>query len=371
MKSVFFYSFKATKSANRRAFTIVELLVAVGVTAVLVTLMLMITINVLNTWNRSSGTLNTGNQARLILDQITNDLESAVLKKDDNVWMAVTLLGSSVTTNVDDEDWGTSLKPNATTTDVTVEGTAPNRSLIINATNVGNRRIESYHFGKQGVWLRFFTIPSDKNDPSDLATASAPRAVAYRIVRRDVGGVGSQFSYQLFRAEVHPYSSSTPADTTFGTGFDLFGAGSAYNIKNTETVGHSSNIVTPAVEQLIANDVVDFGVRFWGLDGAGNLTEFFPVDRRVSDTATRYRFAATAAVSVVDPIQDSVDNAGAIPIGYPTVAEVMIRVLTPEGAKLLQAFEEGKLQTSDDWWTIVEKNSQVYTKRIEIKTTGL
>ncbi|MFH1499645.1 MAG: hypothetical protein ABII82_17685 [Verrucomicrobiota bacterium] len=48
----------------------------------------------------------------------------------------------------------------------------------------------------------------------------------------------------------------------------------------------------------------------------------------------------------------------------------MIRVLTPEGIRLLEAKEAGE-PVPGTWWEIVEQNSQVYTRRIDIKSTAL
>jgi hypothetical protein len=47
----------------------------------------------------------------------------------------------------------------------------------------------------------------------------------------------------------------------------------------------------------------------------------------------------------------------------------MVRILTPEGVRLIQAIEQGTLQA--DWWETALRNSQVYTRRIEIKSKGL
>lgn len=368
--------------AKCRAFTIVELLVAIGITAILVTLMLIVTINVLNTWNRTSGSLSAGNQARLVLDQITTDLEGAILRRDDHVWMAATIVGNQTAT----EDTGmasiswrdannatTLVKPAAPAASVNVSSATSSDSLVIDDTSTGGEaywKIENYRFGQAGVWLRFFTIPSDQN--TGLTDASAPRAVSYRLVRRDLGTTGNpQYSYQLFRSEVAPTITTAGNSTkgTFGAGFDLFSSTSAYNTADS-TLSHAGNLITPHEQQLLANDIVDFGVRVYELNSSGIPTEIFPIDRRVLPHVARGVFAATSAGT--PPLQPvgTPRISGPYSYGYPAVVEVMIRVLTAEGRKLLQAYEEGNF-ASEDWWTIVIKNSQVYVKRIEIKSKAL
>src|SRR5262245_33835403 len=74
-----------------RAFTLIELMVGLGVTAVLVALMLQAVTLLTNAWKRSSGILTTEAQAALILDQVALDLQSALFHRDGGVWLAATV----------------------------------------------------------------------------------------------------------------------------------------------------------------------------------------------------------------------------------------------------------------------------------------
>ena len=74
-------------SSNRSAFTLVEILVATAITLVLTSLILSLTTNVLTTWNRASGKLLSGSDARLALQLLTQDLETAVLQYDGSQWI--------------------------------------------------------------------------------------------------------------------------------------------------------------------------------------------------------------------------------------------------------------------------------------------
>ena len=79
--------------ANRtkRDFTVLELLVALAVTAVLSGLLLTISVQVLNTQKQSSNDLETNQVAQLVLDRIEEDLQCALFRNDGNVWMELSM----------------------------------------------------------------------------------------------------------------------------------------------------------------------------------------------------------------------------------------------------------------------------------------
>lgn len=382
-------SLRASRSG---AFTIIELVVAIGVTALMVTLMLTITLNMLSGWNRSSGVLNTGNQARYILDQLVLDLQGAVLPRSTDAVFVATLQRNQTTdgdANAAETSWAGNVKP--------VSGAAADTddSLLVNGTDESTRDINLYRFGQAGVWLRFFTSVSD-NANAALANASAPRAVSYQILRRRrVSSAASPYSYQLFRSEVRPYgdNAGTQTRSTFGIGYDLL-ANNAYN----ETPGESfpdedpARIRKPNLDSLIGDGVIDFGVRVFvrdsaDSDGDGNRTELlesFPVDRRVGPAAAKESFVAyTHTPTPASPAPDKVPaystDAGnptdaTTSYGYPVAVEVMVRILTPQGIQTIQSFEDDPTRFGINpptgynakWWELATQYSNVYTRRINL-----
>lgn len=308
--------------ARRAGFTVIELLVAVAVTALLVSLMLTIVVNVMGGWNRSSGSLTSGNQARTVLDILSRDIQSAIFKRDGNVWMVAT-----IQTNGVGADWAGSDK------DATVTIPAPQTGNPLPSLE------ESYRFGQAGVWLRFFATIPGTNTGDDI---SAPRAISYQIVRRSVSGSSAEQSYMLHRSEVSPAE-------TFTNGYNLF-----------DNEYYSGPLRAPGVDSVIANNVVDFGVRFLKRNTVGGPLELiYPL----SDTDLS--FAATTDQS------KSGSGPDAAPIrNFPDVVEVFVRVLTDEGVSQIANLENG-LPASGTWWEIVEANSRVYSRRIEIKSTSL
>ena len=74
---------------TRSAFTLIEIMVASVIMVILVGLVIQITTSVLNVWNDSSGKLSANAEARIALDLLTQDLETAVLKNNSKQWLRV------------------------------------------------------------------------------------------------------------------------------------------------------------------------------------------------------------------------------------------------------------------------------------------
>lgn len=297
-------------------FTLVELLVAAAITMLIAGVVVGLISNALTHWNRAQGTLTTENQARQVLDRLTQDLQGALYRDDGNVWLAATVQPATSASG----DWVNGTKPIAA-------------SLSPAVANLAEAR-----FGVAGVWLRFFATAQGAdartNDPA------APVAVSYQIIRRAPTPSAQSCHYLLYRAGV------TPSET-FAAGYDLSAA--TYTTGSTAE-GAAGNVVSPGLNRALANNVIDFGVRLFRYapdptTGAFTLQPIFPVD--VTDLD--YRAQAS-------PTGDRLRH------GFPAVADVMLRVLTDEGARQIAALEAG--QVTGDWWAIATANSRVFTRRI-------
>jgi type II secretory pathway pseudopilin PulG len=358
-------TFRPESNRPAKAFTIVELLVAVSVTAILVSLMVSVTVNVLNAWNRSSAVLTTGNQARLILDQLSQDINGIVLKRGTDAMISATIQPTQTSTGdaaISTAVWSASAKPSS--------------ALSLNYNPLVSTGVDfaDYRFGHAGVWLRFFTIPSD-NSSTNTKDASAPRAVSYQMSRIKIGGTTSQqLGYVLYRADVRPNhdTASLQARSVFALGYDLAGA-NLYNNPTATNSGDSEpgSIRRPDASQIIGNDVIDFGVRFLERSSTGALVEVYPVDRRAASASGGFNrnFVASTIPAAA---------AASTSYGYPAVAEVLVRILSSEGVRLINAFEAGLVSrpagfATDDayWWELAEQNSKIFTRRIEIRSEAL
>ena len=297
-------------------FTLVELLVATAVTVMIVGLMITMVSNLLTAYNRSSGALSAQSQAGLVLDSLAAELESLVIRNSDEVMLAAT-----IRTSPSEMKWGQSGKPD----DVEVES--------VTAANRFNRLepIEDQRFGKGGVWLRFISSAPSMAKDSDAGV----RAIGYNLALNGVTNAPSApLQYMLYRVEV-------PAQETFDNGYDL-------SDSNNPTVGL---LASPDESDIIAGNVVDFGVRFF----------------EISEEPANPRQRGLLFPMGSGDLEYLASGTG--PEFYPEVVEIMVRILTPEGERQLEALREGNI--TGEWWDIVIQNSEVYSRVINIPSKPL
>ena len=139
------HRFRRNKSAlprsrwGDRAFTVLELLVAAGITTMLAGFIFVIIRNVSTTWTGATGRLGADAQARIVLDQLTVDLQGALFRDDGNVWFAADVLDRTSNSGTLWTEAARNVKPT---------GTGANGSLNLITANIADGR-----FGKAGIWL--------------------------------------------------------------------------------------------------------------------------------------------------------------------------------------------------------------------------
>lgn len=178
--------------------------------------------------------------------------------------------------------------------------------------------ISQCRFGRGGVWLRMIGRSVDPGEQ-----VSAPSAIAYQIVRRPYSS-GDVPRYGLYRSVVEPKATLAAG---YGIGVPM---AAAYATPNSSAPGLAGNITSPHGDQLIAGDVIDFGVRVYDTVGAPIFPDADPV----------YSHAARIAR-----------------------VEIFLRILTPQGALLISGIESGK---PGDWWNVALANSDTYSASVPI-----
>ena len=200
------------RNGGKKAFTLIEVLVAVGITALLAAFIVTIVTNVSGFWSRTSGRLSAEAQGRFILDQLTLDLQSALFRDDGGTWLAVTIPANINNTGL----WTTTGSTPAALKPANVAGSLQ----FIATADLSDNSPLGPRFGIAGAWLRFFT--TKRGGSTTLANVSAPVAVSYQIVRRATSGNEGRSTdrrYLLHRAEVRPGLANNRAGT-FETGFE-------------------------------------------------------------------------------------------------------------------------------------------------------
>lgn len=335
------------KPASARAFTLLELLVAVSVTVFVAALMLTVTAGVLTIWRRTQAGHTQAATAKQVFDLLEQDLQSAAYRRDTNRWLAADILDSPG--SLANHGWlSTSTGPMKPANGGSLLPLPPAGALV-------EPLLASARFGLSGLWLRFVTTNIESG-------GSLPVAIAYQVVRRPVTGEPvannpAPIRYSLYRSAV----SNTD---TFANGYDVTAASyaSTTNVPpaSSNAFRHGRNLMNPSHANLLASNVVDFGCWFHVRKADGSLQRIYP---------------ATAG----DLSHQAVGNRSAFDSRFPEVADVMVRILTDEGATQLEAIETGRIPSrppayatdADWWWAVVEANSKVFTRRIEIQGTAL
>ena len=293
-----------------RAFTLIEVVVALAITLVLAATLVVVVRGLLNVWQRSQGAGVGAIEAKLALDQLERDIQATILRPDGNAWLDVRVLADS---DLAAHGWtasGTLIKP-----------------VVESMRLLPNGPITEARFGRGGVWLRLVTSDYDGD-----AGETQPVAVSYQVVRRAVSsGAGAPVGYALFREKM---SAKATFDEVVGDGYAASGPSALTSVENGD---------------VLASNVVDFGVGVFGRAEDGRLERLFPMNNAVPNTAP---FPAA---------------------GEPVVVEVLIRVLSDRGAALVEAMESGRVarpagqSAGEWWWSVVEAHSRVYSRRIEVK----
>jgi prepilin-type N-terminal cleavage/methylation domain-containing protein len=363
-----------TSKFNSKGFTLLELLVAVSVTALLAAMLLNITTQVATTQTKATGDLETNQAAQFILDRIQEDLQCAVYRNDGNVWLAATILedtSNSSVWKIDERG-----KPDTASLRVTAEDWEGPDGEIDDIVVANNQwpLIDS-RFGVGGIWLRFFS-QAPELDP-DAEHTGGVRAIGYQLVRHGLTGSDtSKQRYQLFRSDV-------TAKETFKAGYDLHPLGEAYGSATADGVRVPKNIITPifsdstgpSTDFSLAANIIDFGIRAYLIEendeGTGYLRQIFPdVNASSSGSVSGYELLATSnATYRTNPNSDL--------YAFPEVVDAMVRVLTTEGASAISAFEAGLIPVPDGfsqdeyWWELAERHSEVYVRRIRVLPSGI
>lgn len=88
-------------SSEKRGFTLAELVVAMAITAIIVTVLVTVTSVALDTWNRSRSELRAARNAKTMVDFMARDFESLVIRKGNSYeWLSAVALTEKEIANI-------------------------------------------------------------------------------------------------------------------------------------------------------------------------------------------------------------------------------------------------------------------------------
>ena len=229
------------KCRSVSAFTLVEVLVASVVMVMLVGLVAYITGSVLNTWNRSSGKLSSNAEARLALDMIAQDLETAVLLNNGQQWLRVEGPAS-------------------------IDAPAP------------------YNSGS--IVLKLFAPALDRQNGDGIC------AIAYKLEYRE-SYAGGPDTYALYRRIIDP---QTTLNSYLSSGFDNPAASSQGNLEGSNAQANwAADNITQNANYLIGN-IVEFKVFVYDSDSVPN-----PVNANPATNVITRDYAFGGDANLPDP----------------------------------------------------------------------
>ncbi|CAI8274483.1 MAG: Uncharacterised protein [Opitutia bacterium UBA7350] len=301
---------QAQSKQRRSAFTLIEIMVATAVMVILVGLVIQITNEVLKVWNRSSGKLSANSEARLAMEFLTQDLETAVFRDNRMQWLRV-------------------------------EG----------PVSAGDS------YADQTVALKFFAPALDRpkmdaqgNDiPGDIC------GIAYRLSYQEAYDQSLTKVYALYRNIVD-------SKKTFN---ELMGSGK----QDALTSGEWSASTVTDDSNYLASNIVDFKVLLY-YNEVNNQTgqqSVVPYNAEKMTTNGELRWKINGNFIYGGSGASRADGSQVQPL----YADIMLTMITDEGLEILQNIEAGRTGTGyKDAKEVVRKHGQRFIRRVQFAGQG-
>jgi type II secretory pathway pseudopilin PulG len=312
---------------RRRAFTLIEIMVAAAITIVMIGLVIQITGEVLKLWNRSMGKLSANAEARIAMELLTSDLEAAMLRNDGMLWLY----------SVDDG----------------------------NLPSIGD-------YSPKTITLAMFTTAQDRpqQDQNGNSVPGNICTVQYQLVYQNpVTGEDSEDSnaFALHRRLIDPV-------TTFA---DFLGAGNQenfdkwleleYSVSSDVSLSYTEYPVPSDPNYYLAGNIVDFQVEFFVIDADGVAQSVPP------STAVYYggkNGVDGDSIATVGPFQNVTEKLR-YPIEY---ADISMTIVSSEGMNILRNLLAGRGGTgysANEADKVILQHGEIFKRRVHFQAKPL
>jgi type II secretory pathway pseudopilin PulG len=296
---------KMRKSIAKRAFTLIEIMVATVIMIVLVGLVIQITSEVLKVWTRSSGKLAANAEARIAMDMITQDLETAVFRNNGQQWLRVEAPL--------EDDYSESINPNTDR--------------------------------DQTVGLKLFSPALDRpSGPGDIC------AIGYRLKYKQSYLNGPDV-YALYRMIVDPEMTF---DDYLGTG-DA-NADPATSPQATLDAGSSADWTDDSItldENYLVSNIVEFKVLIYELDtsGASSVAKLVNADKDTYELNAHYAYGGKT-------------EAGVMSTNQLLYADIILTVVSDTGLEMLKLIADPEVNIPESAEDVVTLHGDTFIRRV-------
>lgn len=329
------------KKQIRRGFTLIEVLAATGIMAVVILVVLSLTTNVLTHWNRSTGKLSSNYEARVALDILANDLESLVMRNRPFCWIQVDYV---------EPDHGSISYANAIPEmpQMYFMARVEDRPRFTSDDDDGDGQPDPIYGDICTVAYRLiYQNPLDPgaNNPEDL-----PIFGLYRFV------IDSFFTFQYVmdtgdsdsNGQPDPLDKLAPQMLT-----------SKYRDENGDEQDVEADTISQDENFLSAN-IVNLRAVFWYTDP----TESDPANQLKAITSTED--ASGDPISFTYTNRLNIDGRGAVP-GTLEYVDISVTVMSPEGLAIM----ESESIDTNDWDEVVAQYGTTFSRRVHIMAKPL
>lgn len=321
-----------------RGFTLIEVLTATGIMTVVILVVLSLTTNVLNIWNRSTGKLSANYEARVALDILARDLESMILRNRDQCWLEVIYAepnGADVISDYQDA----------------VPQTA---SIYLLAPVIDRPRYNSTGNEILGdVCLEVFSLAYRNPFTGSNDSSPPPLFGLYRFVVDAENTFEHVLSIASYIAAPNQNLLSGLTPQYYDEDGNLAPSTALLDVSDSDSTIFES-------ENFLSANIVDFQIIFW----YRRLTDgtFEALTNSGDATGDPISFVYANGIYRLGTV-DKIVNAG--PLEF---ADITITVMSEEGMALV---ENADATDTTEWHELVAQYSTTFTRRIQIMSRPL